>query len=72
MFIGVYVSALPLMSINDDFMITIQGQPIPVETVRVSEHDEHVLEVDVERAWKEMKLQSGWSNEVETKVYFNS
>lgn len=72
MFIGVYISALPMMSISNDFMITIQGQPIPVETVRISEHDEHVLEVDVERAWKEMKLQSGWSNEVETKVYFNS
>lgn len=53
-------------------MITIQGQPIPVETVRKSEVNECVLEVDAERAWKEMDLKSGWSNEVQIKVFFKS
>ena len=28
-----------------------------------------VLEVDVERAWKEMGLDSGWSNEVSLEVF---
>lgn len=51
-------------------MITIQGEPIPVHTVSVDEGDEHVLNVDIETAWKEMGLQSGWSNEVQVKIYF--
>ncbi|KAI9171730.1 Inosine-5'-monophosphate dehydrogenase [Paramyrothecium foliicola] len=66
--LGVYISTLPFMTINDDFMITIQGQPIPVHTVKKSLSDEHVLEVDVEQAWVEMNLKSGWSNEVEVKA----
>ena len=53
-------------------MVTIQGKPLPVETVEVSRDDEHVLEVDVERAWNEMELKSGWSNEVEVKLYFSA
>jgi hypothetical protein len=53
-------------------MVTIQGQPIPVETVKTSKQDGYVLEVDVEQAWTRMGLHSGWSNEVEVKVYFNA
>jgi hypothetical protein len=60
------------MTIDGDFMITIQGQPIPRETVSVSAQDKRTLEVDVETAWKKMDLKSGWSNEVEVKVYFDS
>ena len=52
-------------------MITILGKVIPVHTVTVSKADEHVLEIDVETAWKEMELESGWSNEVEVKIYIN-
>jgi hypothetical protein len=33
--------------------------------------DQHVLEIDVAAAWKEMDLEPGWSNEVEVKVYIN-
>ena len=44
---------------------------MPVHTVKVSEVDKHVLEIDVEKAWKELDLESGWSNEVEVKVYLN-
>lgn len=51
-------------------MVTIQGQPIPPHTVSVSKADGHVLEVDLETAWKEMDLDSGWANEVEVKIYF--
>ena len=57
------------MSIDDNFIATIQGLVIPRHTVTLCSHDEHVLEIDVEAAWNEMKLKPGWSNEVEIKVY---
>jgi hypothetical protein len=61
---------LPDLTVEGDFMVTIQGQPIPPKTVSVSKSDTHVIEVDVETAWNEMKLESGWANEVEVKLYF--
>ncbi|KAI5467333.1 glycoside hydrolase superfamily [Mariannaea sp. PMI_226] len=70
--LGVYVSSLPSMTIEGDFMATIQGQPIPPDTVTISEADNHVLEIDIGKAWKEMGLKSGWSNDVEIKIYFSS
>jgi hypothetical protein len=51
-------------------MVTIQGQPIPPHTASVSKQDEHVLDVDIETAWNEMGLESGWANEVQVKIYF--
>lgn len=69
--LGVYISSLPDMSIERDFMVTIQGQPIPPHTVTVNKTDSHVLEIDIETAWNEMGLTAGWSNEVEVKVYFD-
>jgi hypothetical protein len=60
------------MTIQDDFMVTIQGQPIPPHTVSVDKGDPRVLDVDIETAWNEMGLESGWSNEVEVKVYFGT
>ncbi|KAK3300541.1 glycoside hydrolase superfamily [Chaetomium fimeti] len=68
--LGVYISVLPELSIDDDFMVTIQGLPIPPHTASVSKQDEHVLEADIEAAWNEMGLASGWANEVQVKVYF--
>ena len=52
-------------------MITILGKTLPVHTIKISKVDEHVLEVDLETAWKELELKSGWSNEVEVKIYIN-
>lgn len=49
-------------------MITILNEVIPLHTVSVSKSDPRVLEIDVETAWKEMNLDSGWSNEVEVKI----
>lgn len=68
--LGVYISTLPQMTIEGDFLASIQGQVIPPHTVSVDKADEHVLRIDVEAAWKEMQLDAGWSNEVEVKVYF--
>jgi hypothetical protein len=53
-------------------MITILNKVIPLHTVSVSKSDPKVLEIDVEAAWKEMNLDSGWSNEVEVKIYLNA
>ncbi|KAK4231167.1 raffinose synthase Sip1 [Podospora fimiseda] len=68
--LGVYISILPELSIMDDFMVTIQGNPLPPHTVSVNEKDEHVFDVDIETAWNELGLESGWANEVEVKLYF--
>ncbi|KAI0877836.1 raffinose synthase Sip1 [Hypoxylon argillaceum] len=70
--LGLYISDLPQMSIERDFMITIQGLPIPLHTVAVDQKDGHVLAVDIQKAWGEMGLSSGWSNEVEVKIYFDA
>jgi len=67
---GIYISTLPELSIEGDFMATIQGQVIPPHTVSVDKVDDRILRVDVEAAWNEMGLKSGWSNEVEVKIYF--
>ncbi|KAI1129240.1 raffinose synthase Sip1 [Nemania abortiva] len=69
--LGLYISDLPHMLIERDFMVTIQGVPVPRHTVTVDQRDGHVLAVDIQRAWAEMNLFSGWSNEVEVKVYFD-
>jgi len=58
------------LSVKEDFMATIQGQVIPPHTVSVDKADGRVLRVDVETAWNQMGLESGWSNEVHVKVYF--
>ena len=68
--LGIYISHLPELSIEDDFMATIQGQPIPPHTATLNKTDNRVLDIDIETAWKEMGLEAGWSNEVEVKVYF--
>ncbi|KAI0171635.1 raffinose synthase Sip1 [Pestalotiopsis sp. NC0098] len=68
--LGVYISVLPKLTIDDDFMVSIQGQAIPPDTVSIDESDPHVFLIDVEAAWKELGLKAGWSNEVEVKVYF--
>ncbi|KAK4447603.1 raffinose synthase Sip1 [Podospora aff. communis PSN243] len=68
--VGLYISTLPELSITDDLMASIQGQVIPPRTVSIDDADGRILKIDVETAWNEMGLRSGWSNEVEVKVYF--
>lgn len=52
-------------------MITILGKVVPIDTVSLSKVDEHVLEVDVEKAWRVLELEPGWSNEVGVKIDIN-
>ena len=69
--LGIYISDLPRRSLKKDFMIMILGKVIPFDTVRISKTSENVLEVDVEKAWKELKLDSGWSNEVAVEIFLS-
>ncbi|KAF7562970.1 hypothetical protein G7046_g1137 [Stylonectria norvegica] len=70
--LGVYISTLPDMTIDGDFIVTVQEKPIPRHTVAISKNDGHVLEIDIGKAWAEMELHAGWSNDVEVKVYFDT
>jgi hypothetical protein len=68
--VGIYLSDLPDRSIARDFMVMIQGRPIPQKTVwKEGGEDGNVLAIDVLTAWKKMKLDSGWSNEVFVQVF---
>lgn len=56
------------MKLQEDFIVTLQDQAVPVETVSVSRSDQHILEINIEKAWKDMKLEPGRFDEVEIKV----
>lgn len=65
--LGIYISSLKERSVQEDILIMMGGKVIPVATVAIS-GQAPVLEVDVERAWEEMGLEPGWSNEVMVEV----
>ncbi|OOF97924.1 glycoside hydrolase family 36 protein [Aspergillus carbonarius ITEM 5010] len=68
--VGIYFSDLWSWSIEDNFMVTILGKPVPRKTVRKEGGDESkVLAVDILAAWKEMGLQAGWSNDVLVEIF---
>lgn len=64
--LGLYVDDLESGSVEENFMVTIAGKPIAAHCVRANGK---VLEVDVERAWKESGQQAGWSNEFGIEVF---
>jgi hypothetical protein len=66
--IGFYISDLPSRSIEDDFMATMFGRPIPLHCVKKSTMYENVLEIDTERAWAESDKKTNWSNEVHVEL----
>ena len=66
--LGIYISSVHEMSVEKDFLITIGEMVIPMHTVRIC-MDQPVLEIDVEKAWSEMKIQPGFSNELSLKIF---
>jgi len=66
---GVWISSLEEMDINEDIMVLLEGKPVPVGRLMVSFAESSVLEIDVERAWKEMGLQAKYSNEVDVELF---
>jgi len=69
--LGLYASDLEGRSIEESLMVMIYGKPIPFHCVAVSRRCRNVLEIDVERAWREGELDSGWSNEVSLEIFLN-
>ncbi|KAJ9606256.1 hypothetical protein H2200_009217 [Cladophialophora chaetospira] len=59
----------------EDLMVLIQGKPVPQHVVSFNTahcpDGSGVLEIDVEKAWEEMQLDLGWSNEVGVDVFLH-
>ncbi|KAG9612016.1 glycoside hydrolase, partial [Aureobasidium melanogenum] len=53
-------------SVEKDMLVLIFGKQIPKHCVGVNGD---VLEVDVDRAWKETGQKAGWSNEIEVELF---
>ncbi|PLB54563.1 glycoside hydrolase [Aspergillus steynii IBT 23096] len=68
--LGIYFSNLGHRSIAQNFMVTILGDPVPQKTVQLERgEDARLLSVDIAAAWKEMRLEPGWSNEIIVHVF---
>ncbi|KAI9369922.1 raffinose synthase or seed imbibition protein Sip1-domain-containing protein [Aspergillus egyptiacus] len=67
--LGIYISDLSGLDIDEHFMITMSGKPVPRKTVW--KEDGKVLAVDIGQAWKEMDLEAGWGNEVHVSVFLS-
>jgi hypothetical protein len=75
--IGVQLKALGILGIwisnigdrtVDQFMVMLRGLAIPVERVKIDEEN-GVLEVDVQGAWEDLRLDAGWNNEVGVDIF---
>lgn len=71
---GIYISWLQFHHFATNFRgaisISIQDRIIPYrDTVKISEGSPLVLEVNIEKAWKEMGLVAGVGNEVEVVLH---
>jgi hypothetical protein len=42
------------LAINEDFLVTLQGRPIPQCTAKISKSDSRVLELGILAAWDEL------------------
>ncbi|KUL82474.1 hypothetical protein ZTR_10202 [Talaromyces verruculosus] len=67
--LGIYHSSLESRDIDKHVMVMISGLAVPRETVWKDR--DNVLAVDVLQAWKALKLDAGWSNEVRVQVFIN-
>ena len=62
-------------TLEDDLLVVMKGQIVPVGRVSVGEEgvgggDAVVVEVDVLGAWDELGLDAGWNNEVGVRGLF--
>ncbi|KAF2212256.1 glycoside hydrolase family 36 protein [Cercospora zeae-maydis SCOH1-5] len=69
--LGLWISDLEERSVADNFIVLIYGKPISVECVRISKTAKQVLEIDIERAWKESGEDVGWGNEITLEVFMH-
>ncbi|KAG8533067.1 uncharacterized protein KY384_001850 [Bacidia gigantensis] len=59
--LGIYISGLAEKTVEDNFMVLLREIPVPQHTVRIN-RETSVLEIDVETAFKEMKIGVGYGN----------
>jgi len=64
--LGVWISELEEKSVEEDFMVLIYGKAVGKDCVRKKGK---VLQVDVEKVWKESGEEAGWSNEVSLEIF---
>ncbi len=57
-----------MLDLERDFLVLLEGKVVPLECVR---KEGRVLEVDVERAWRDLGREAGWGNEVEVEVFMS-
>ncbi|OXV08808.1 hypothetical protein Egran_03426 [Elaphomyces granulatus] len=68
--LGIYVSNLKTKSIDQHIMVTISERAISRQTIWKDGGDgSNILAIDVLTAWRELELNSGWSNEVTIRVF---
>jgi hypothetical protein len=67
--LGIYHSMLESRDIDKHVMVMISGLAVSRETVWKDR--DNVLAVDVLQAWKALKLDAGWSNEVRVQIFIN-
>ena len=63
--VGIYVSSLGQATVGSNFLILLRKNAVPEEFVKV---EEKVLQIDIENAWRTLKLDPGYSNEVEVEI----
>ena len=68
--LGIYISNLDSRSLEKDLLVMIRGKVIPVQTVAIAS-EAPVLEIDVEKAWEDLDLEPGYSNEIHVEVFVN-
>lgn len=64
---GIWISGIEARKV-DQFMVMIRNMAVPPERVTI-DAENSLLEVDVEGAWEDLKLDAGWSNEVTVDVF---
>ncbi|QIW97208.1 hypothetical protein AMS68_002726 [Peltaster fructicola] len=66
---GLYISTLPEKSVADDFFVLMYGKPVPQACVSINKVSDKLLEIDIEKAWKQNAETPGWSNEVSIEIF---
>lgn len=69
--LGIWISNLDDIDLKTQTFALIKEQPIPFPCVSKSKEDSSVLEIDAERAWKELGLSDDYMNEVTVDIYIS-
>ena len=67
--LGIWIEGLGDKSYAKKALVLVQNQPLPEKYVEVGE--DSVLEIDVEGAWNDLKIQPGYNNELSVLVVYD-